>query len=148
MPNQVVAELVAHDIGDLPHPDPQISVVRIAGLSTLGKPPQFAAQLREQSARIGEGVVHLIETNGWVIIRQGELTELREAAAIGLARPTPIATVRCNGACTDPLDRQAGVRLLELNISHPEQVRADGGVLIRALAARDPNCATNHRALT
>lgn len=116
----------------------------LPGLSSTGIPPEMAEHFAAEAGLphndaprlLAEAIVALLENDlagGSTIIADAELAALRRAAAEAPAGTRMIALhCNCDNTLTSPL--------LELTVGNGDRVMVNGGRLLRALAARNPDC--------
>jgi hypothetical protein len=125
--------------GDPDNHQPAVALP-LPGLSSTGIPPELAAQFAEEAGLphsdapklLAEAIVALLETEN-TIIATVELSQIRAAAA---AAPEGNRVVAVHCHCDNTLANP----LLELTVTNSDRVTVNGGALLRALAARNPDC--------
>ena len=138
------AELIAaHLAQGLVHPgDGKPIALPLPMFQTAAIPADMAREFADQAglpdANIAkltaEAIVHLLGQNGYAVIDQAELQQLRtDATEVTARHRQPRIHCRC------------GQFLMSLNID-TEKPTIDGPKLIQALRALDPDCSTNHQA--
>lgn len=150
MTNQAAVELLAARLasglvhpGDPDHERPPVAL-SLPGLSSTGIPPEMAEHFATEAGLphndaprlLAEAIVTLLETElagGSTIIADADLAALRRDAADAPTGKRMIAVhCNCDNTLTSPL--------LELTVSNSDRVIVNGGRLLRALAARNPDC--------
>lgn len=118
------AQLIASNLGALPHPDG--APRQLAGFASTLLPEPLREQVDRTAREIGDSVVYLLETNGYRIV---SVTE--ESAAPPDPGPAPIGHLHC---------RECDARLLSLNLTTPGHIVTNGRALIAALSQLSPDC--------
>jgi len=112
------AEVIAGSLDRLPLPDGR--VVTIPGLSSGTFPEPMREQIQGAAHDVANGILYLLETQGYRVVAPGESTPVE-------APPATIGKVVC-GTCEQ--------QLLALNLTDPERIVCDGKALIAGLSAR------------
>lgn len=123
--NNRVAELIAANLGELPHPDGSPTASVLGRTATL--PPEQQEVVTKAATRFSESIVHLVETSGYVFVPTDELERLQ-------AKETPaakVAVLRCNTCNTE---------LLQVNLQNPDRVATNGATFLNGLARLSPEC--------
>lgn len=123
------AQLIAANLGALPHPDG--SPRQLAGFAVTLLPDPLREQVNRTAGDIGESIVYLLETNGYRIV---SVTD--EPVAPSDPGPAPIGHLHC---------RECDARLLSLNLTTPTHIVTSGRALIAALSQLAPECPHNAR---
>jgi hypothetical protein len=112
-----VVEILKTRLGDLSHPDGQPTA------SVLGKTSTLQPAMQEVVSKAGErfavSVVHTIESEGFTIVRNDELSDLRNRAT----EPDATKAVRVQCHC--------GGHLFDLRLTNPQQATTSGATLRR-----------------
>lgn len=123
--NNRVAELIAANLGELPHPDGSTSASVLGRTATL--PAEQAEVVTRAATRFSESIVHLVETEGWTFVPNDELERLKAKEA-----PAPkVAVLKCNTCNTE---------LLQVNLTNPDRVATNGATFLNGLAKLSPEC--------
>jgi hypothetical protein len=120
-----VIDLIADNLGALPHPDGKPTASVLGKIEALR--PEYAEGSRIAGRRLAESVVHLIEVNGWTIVATEEYRRL----AAKEAPPAKVAVLRCN---------QCDTELLHVSLHNPDRVATNGAVFLNGLAKLDVAC--------
>lgn len=117
------AQLIAANLAAIPHPDGAPRV--LAGFSTTMLPDNLQEQVSKAAADIGEGIVYLLESSGYRIVAENEVTPAEPDDS------PPIAHLHCS---------LCDARLLSINVSNPAHAVTNGSVLISAMGGLRPEC--------
>lgn len=118
------AQLIASNLGALPHPDG--APRQLAGFASTLLPDPLREQVDRTAREIGDAIVHLLETGGYRIVSAAD-----EPAAAPDPGPAPIGHLHC---------RECDARLLSLNLTTPNHIVTNGRALIAALSQLSPDC--------
>lgn len=116
------AQLIAANLAALPHPDG--GVRGLPGFQARLLPEPMQAEIGRTAQDIGDGIVHLLTTNGYRITAGEELTAAPDPADVR------VVALTC---------RLCGTVLLELSVAD-SRVLTDGPTLLRALGDRAVEC--------
>lgn len=119
------AQLIAGNLANLPHPDGTPRT--LAGFNTALMPENLREQINKTAQDIGDAIIYLLESNGYRILTDAEIT----AAAHAEQPPAPIGNVHCTNC---------DARLFSLNLTNPEHIRTNGQWLLEAMARLKPGC--------
>jgi hypothetical protein len=114
--NVAVVELLKSRLGSLSHPDGDPTA------SVLGKTSTMQPAMQEVVSKAGErlatSIVHTIETEGWTIVRNDELSDLRNKATdVDATKPVRVQCNTCNGW------------IFDLRLTNPQLASTSGGLL-------------------
>lgn len=114
--NRAVAEMLANRLGDLSHPDGNPTASVLGKTSTLQ--PAMQEVVSKAGERLATSIVHTIEAEGFTILRNDELQDLRNRASD--VDPTKAVRVQCN-TCNG--------QLFDLRLTNPQLAQTPGGTL-------------------
>ena len=116
------AELIAHNLQALPHPDG--TPRQLPGFSHQLLPEAMQEQVKNTAKDIGESIVNLLEVNGYTITDQPPTENTPET--------TPqSANIHCTLCDT---------KLFTINLVNPSHTLTNGNVFIEALRNLKPEC--------
>lgn len=125
------AQLIASNLGALPHPDG--APRQLAGFASTLLPDPLREQVDRTAREIGDAIVHLLETGGYRIVSAAD-----EPAAAPDPGPAPIGHLHC---------RECDARLLSLNLSlGTSHMVTDGPALIESMKRLSTDCSRRHKA--
>ena len=130
MPDADAVAILADRLHQMPHPSGQ--VVKLAGASTVGKPPAIRDAATQYAQHISEAIVHTLESQGKRIV---DASEIPAAPAARVNTDEPLAISIVCGSC--------GITILPgLTIRQPATGRAlvPGPTLIASFAKMTVAC--------
>lgn len=119
------AQLIADNLGALPHPDGNPR--QLAGYTTNLLPEALRDQIKAAATEIGESIVYLLETNGYRVVAEADLP------ADDTTDPDapPIANLHCI---------MCDSRLLSIALTNPSHCLTNGRLLLQGMASLSPEC--------
>lgn len=118
------AQIIADNLAAIPHPDG--APRQLAGYNTTLLPEALREQVTTAAREVGESIVHLLELNGYRIVREADIP-----APAGDAGDPSIANLHCV-MCDE--------RLLSISLVNPTHAVTNGRILLQGLGAREVEC--------